>query len=235
MDNLLTRSHPIKRLLPSPLKRAARKALLSYKFGRAVQQVAQLQLGEPPPREMLSALRVGWDNLGWDSKLDYLEEITRRAATTLGPILECGSGLTTILLGLLAGRRGIETWSLEHDPRWHRRVAGAIAKHHVPKVNVCLAPLRDYDGFNWYDPPLTKMPDRFSLVVCDGPPDLDNSGRYGLLPVLGERLAPGAVILFDDAREQGQDEVLRRWAAEGGLRVELRETPEVSFAVVTCP
>ena len=53
--------------------------------------------------------------------------------------------------------------------------------------------------------------------------------------LLGERLAPGTVILFDDVREPGQPEVLRRWETESGVNVELRETEEVSFALVTCP
>jgi hypothetical protein len=47
-------------------------------------------------------------------RYDYLEEVIDRAARTSGPILECGSGLTSLLLGLYAGpsqcpRRG--RWS----------------------------------------------------------------------------------------------------------------------------
>jgi hypothetical protein len=56
-----------------------------------------------------------------------------------------------------------------------------------------------------------------------------------LLPILGDRLERNAVILFDDAREPGQPEVLKRWTAESGVTVELRESEEVSFALVTCP
>ena len=50
----------------------------------------------------------------------------------------------------------------------------------------------------------------------------------------GDRIKSGAVILFDDAREPGQPEVLERWTAERGVSVELRESEEVSFALVTC-
>jgi hypothetical protein len=138
-------------------------------------------------------------------------------------------------LGQVAGRRNVETWSLEHNAQWHGRVSKAIARHRVPGVHLCYAPLRDYQQFNWYDPPLAEMPERFGLVICDGPPDLANGGRYGLLPILGDRLAAGTVILFDDVREPGQPEVLRRWETERGVNVELRETEEVSYALVTCP
>jgi hypothetical protein len=210
-------------------------AILSYIFRRALRDLAKLQPGEIPSRELLQRLRLGWDNQDWDAKLDYLEEIAKRAVSTKGPILECGSGLTTLVVGYLAGKRNVETWSLEHNPDWHRRVMNAIADFNATGVNLCLAPLREYDGFNWYDPPLSNMPVNFSLAICDGPPDLENGGRYGLLPILGDRLESGAVVLFDDAREPGQPEVLRRWASERGVSVELRETEQVSFALVTCP
>ena len=226
---------PLKRLFPAQIKRPAKAALLSYLFRQAMRDVAKLAPGEMPSRELLKKLRLGWDNQGWDAKLDYMEDILRRALETKGPVLECGSGLTSLVLGQLVGRRGVETWSLEHNAQWHQRVSNAIKRHRVPGVHLCFAPLRDYEKFNWYDPPLAEMPARFSLVICDGPPDLANGGRYGLLPILGDRLASGTVILFDDVGEPGQPEVLRRWEVESGVNVELRETEEVSFALVTCP
>src|SRR5688572_12763294 len=222
---------PLKRLFPAQLKRPAKAALLSYIFRQAMREVAKLAPGEMPSRELLKKLRLGWNNQGWDAKLDYLEEILRRALETKGPVLECGSGLTTLLLGQVAGRRNVATWSLEHNAQWHGRVSKAIARHRVPGVPLCYAPLRDYQQFNWYDPPLAEMPARLRLVICDGPPDLAHGGRYGLLPVLGDRLAAGTVILFDDVREPGQPEVLRRWETERGVNVELRETEEVSYAL----
>jgi hypothetical protein len=183
---------------------------------------------------MLTKLRDGWDNQGFDAQLDYFEEILHRALATEGPVLECGSGLTTLLLGKVAGRRGVETWTLEHHTGWYQRIGKAIEDYRIPGLRYSYAPLRDYGEFNWYDPPLADMPRNFSLVVCDGPPDLAHGGRYGLMPVLGDRLKPGAVILFDDARRPGQPEVLQRWEAERGVSVELRESPDEWFAVVTC-
>lgn len=225
----------LKRLIPPQIKRPAKTAILSYIFRQAMRELANLPEGELPSPELLTKLRLGWNNQGWDAKLDYLDEILRQALSTEGPILECGSGLTTLIVGHVAGKRKSEIWSLEHNEGWYRRVANAIERHQVPGAHLCLAPLRVYDGFNWYDPPLDRMPEKFSLVICDGPPDLANGGRYGLLPVLGDRLAPGAVILFDDAQEPGQPEVLRRWGTEHGVSVQLRETEEISFALVTCP
>ena len=179
MRGFLELPRPIKRLIPPQIKRPARSAVLSYMFRQAMRDVAKLAPGQMPSRELLKKLRLGWDNQGWDAKLDYMEEILRRALETKGPVLECGSGLTTLLLGQLAGRRGVETWSLEHNAEWHGRVSSARARHRVQGVHLCFAPLRDYQEFNWYDPPLAEMPERFSLVICDGPPDT-RGGLRGL-------------------------------------------------------
>jgi len=234
LRSILELPRPVKRLIPAQIKRPARSLVLAYTFRQAMRELVRLPTGTMPSRDLLIKLRVGWDNLAWDAKLDYLEEILRRALVTEGPILECGSGMTTLLLGQIAGRRGVETWSLEHHDGWHRRVSKTIDDYRIPGVHHVYARLRDYGEFNWYDPPFAHMPREFGLVVCDGPP-LATGGRYGLLPVLGERIKSGAVILFDDAREASQPKVLQRWTAERGVRVELRETQEVSFAIVTCP
>jgi hypothetical protein len=94
----------LKRLIPAQIKRPARAALLSYIFRQAMRDLAKLSPGEIPSRELLKKLRLGWDNQGWDAKLDYLEEIISRAVVTEGPILECGSGLTSLVLGHLVVR-----------------------------------------------------------------------------------------------------------------------------------
>src|SRR5688572_10649779 len=106
----------LKRLVPRPVKRAVKEALLERKFRRALQRISRLSEGEVPTREMLVQLQIGWGNEGFAASYDYLEEVISRARSTMGPILECGSGLTSLLLGLVAGRRGVEIWSLEHVP-----------------------------------------------------------------------------------------------------------------------
>lgn len=223
----------LKRLVPAPLKRRAKEALLSRTFRRAVAEIDSLTLGEVPPREVLERLQLGWGNEGFAAQIEYLEEVARRAATTAGPILECGSGLTTILMGLLAGRRGVATWSLEHIPDWGARVVQSLKQFKIPHAQVRHALLRDYEGFSWYDAPLTELPMDFQLVICDGPPGATHGGRYGLLPVLGARLPAGSVILLDDATRLGEAEVLRRWVTEARMDVAMHEGRDGSFAVIT--
>jgi len=180
----------------------------------------------------LAELIRGWGNEDFAARLDYAEEVAKRAVSTKGPILECGSGITSILLGLLAGRRGIETWSLEHSLEWCEQVESVLRRSGIDQVNICHSALREYDDFSWYAPPLERMPKEFLLVVCDGPPGDGKGGRYGLLPILGERLPQGAFILLDDANRPGELEVLDRWTKEANLSVEVREGPEGIYAIV---
>lgn len=231
MSTSPNRFGPLKRLVPGPLKRAAKEALLDRKFRNAVRSVAQLPLGVVPPRELLNELSIGWGNEGFAAQTDYLEEVSRQAARTNGPVLECGSGLTTIMLGLLAGRRGVQTWSLEHFPEWQARVTKVVERFEVPNVQICSAPLRSYGEFTWYEPALSEMPEEFQLVICDGPPGATVGGRYGLLPVMGERLPPGSIILLDDATRPGELECLRRWTSETKLKIS--SPNENAFAVIT--
>jgi hypothetical protein len=224
----------IKKLVPRSVKLAAQAALCEYRFQRALQALLRLPAGETPPIALIEELAVAWGNEGFAAKGDYLLEICRQAARTSGPILECGSGLSTILLGVLAGRRGVSVWALEHIPEWAARSQKVLKSHQLHNVNLCLTPLQDYGEFTWYNKP-SGLPERFSLVVCDGPPLSVRGHRYGLMPVLGERLAEGGVILMDDTTLTEEQEVMQRWVQEFRVSVEMRYSPGRSFAILTCP
>jgi len=170
--------------------------------------------------------------LQWSAELEYLEEICRLAAKTNGSILECGSGLTTVLLALLARKRGITVWSLEHQPEWYDCVRKTLHKYRIENVNLCLAPLRSYGDFMWYSPPMEQMPRDFRLVVCDGPPGTTRGGRYGLFPVMNERIAWECIVLLDDAERENEAKVLRRWVQEANVQFRLAGTARM-FATVT--
>ena len=224
----------IKTLVPRSVKSAVKAALGAYRFERALHSLLRLPAGETPPVALIEQLAVAWGNEGFAAKDAYLLEICSRAARTSGPILECGSGLSTILLGVLAGRRGVSVWSLEHIPEWATRSQNILNRHRLHNVCLCLTPLRDYGEFTWYNPP-PGLPQRFSLVVCDGPPLSVRGHRYGLLPVLGERLTEGGVILMDDTALTEEQEVMQRWVQEFHVSVEMRYLLGRSFAILTCP
>lgn len=223
----------MKKLVPKPVKRVVWKLVQEHQLRSAIGAIADLSLGEIPSRQLLSDLIGGWDNDGFVADLDYADELARRATTTTGPILECGTGMTTIILGLLAGRRGVEIWSLENSEEWYHKISGTLERYGIKDVRISLAPLRDYGGFSWYDHAQLALPNEFSLVVCDGPPGTTHGGRYGLVPVLGNRLSAGSVILLDDAERPGEVESLDRWKTEVHLDIRVVEKSSGTFAVIT--
>lgn len=223
----------LKKLIPARLKSVVKAALQKHRIRRGVRTIAKLKHGELPTRQVLEYLSRGWGNDGFAANIDYLEEVARNAVTTEGPILECGSGLTTLLLGVLAGRRGIAVRSLEHSAEWQQRIAAVLKEHHIVNVEVLSSPLRDYGHFSWYDPPLQQLPNKFRFVVCDGPPGMTKGGRYGLLPVVGARLPQGAVIVLDDAGRPGEVELVNRWKQEVDLTVEMFDKPAGNYATLT--
>jgi len=161
---------------------------------------------------ILSELVRGWGNK-WSAQHEYLAACLEHARDADGPILECGSGLSTILLGAVAQVSGNSVWSLEHEPKYALTVQHFLDKYHLTSVKLCVAPLSAYDGFDWYTPPrFDSMPKKFSLVVCDGPPGTTRGGRYGLVPVMLERLGADCTILLDDGAREGEQDIAARWA-----------------------
>lgn len=174
-------------------------------------------------------LVYGWGG-GWSAGPEYLDAVAGAAVAERGPILECGSGLTTLVLAAIAHRTGSSVWTLEDDPDWFRAVESGLHRLRLT-ADVQLTPLRDYGEFDWYGTDPSLLP-TFSLVICDGPAGSTRGGRLGLLPVLGERLARGCTILLDDAGRASEQDVLRRWASQAPLSYEIRGE-ERPYAVVT--
>ena len=125
------------------------------------------------------------------------------------PILEIGSGLSTLVLAS-ACEKPRETWALEHDPAWLARLTSDAERCSVVDIQLCYAPLEPLEGENPEDPQAMKwyklppgLPKRFSLIFVDGPPRNTGNGRAGILQAmdLAAALAPGGVLVMDDAGE----------------------------------
>jgi hypothetical protein len=224
----------LKKLVPRSIKRPVKEMLLRRQLRHAIKTIGGLPVDESPSRSQLTDLITGWSNEGFAANLEYLEAVAEHSVKTKGPVLECGSGVTTILMGILCGKRNVAVWSLEHYDEWRERVSGVLADNGIAAARICSAPLVEYGEFVWYDPPLAQMPEAFSLVICDGPPGSTKGGRYGLLPVLGARLQD-ATILLDDAGRPGEAELIKRWENEARFQTEVRGDKERGFAVMRRP
>jgi predicted O-methyltransferase YrrM len=169
-----------------------------------------------------SELIQGWGNPHWCAGPEYLAAALREVAARDGDVLECGSGLSTVLLAAALRGGDRRLFVLEHDPRWAARVRRELRRFDVAApVVVCEAPLRALGEFHWYSSSLPSPPESFAAVFCDGPPGATPGGRYGLLPVVGARLRRDCVILLDDAARPEEQAIVDRWATERPLRREL--------------
>jgi hypothetical protein len=93
--------------------------------------------------------------------------------------------------------------ALEHEKEWFEKVAP-----YCPNVRLILAELGTFntDEWEWYkwtpDRRLAyhEFPQSYDLILVDGPPRGNTiGGRYGMMPVMEQFLAPGCIILLDDA------------------------------------
>lgn len=170
--------------------------------------------GELPPDDLLWALVYHWGNVGWSADVRYLKYLLNEVLTSRNlTILECGSGLTTVLLGVIADRQSHQLISLEHHSEWHDRMCGRLLKERIQNATVYHCPLKNHGDFEWYDVSPCNFLDTplIDLVVCDGPPAQTRGGRLGLPFVLGSALREGCVIAVDDTHRPSERRILDHW------------------------
>ena len=181
--------------------------------------------------ETLAALRGAWGN-PFTPPPELLLEGCRRALLSASGVLECGSGLTTVLLTVICEARKIPFAALEHDANWFEIARTALSYLGISGGHLRHAPLKEFGEFAWYDCRTAVLPPSFDFVLCDGPPGSTHGGRYGLLPIMASRLAPGCVVLLDDADREGEQAVLKRWNERFAVDIEFRGGPPHRFATV---
>ncbi|MBK8817064.1 MAG: class I SAM-dependent methyltransferase [Methylococcaceae bacterium] len=166
-----------------------------------------------PGHPVLLDLIYGWGNEAWSARDEYLAACITYALTTSGSILECGSGLSSILISAVVKQTNQRHWILEHKANWRNQVQGYLDFYGLDSTIVC-KPLKEYGDYCWYDVDTESLPADFSLVLCDGPPRRTKGGRYGLIPCMKEKLKPGCVILLDDANRKDELDIATRWECE---------------------
>ncbi|HEX6249920.1 MAG TPA: hypothetical protein VFZ56_00645 [Gemmatimonadaceae bacterium] len=233
----------IKARLPRSLKRAVRQRVLDpflrQASDRRLRKLVNSFRADPSSgTALLEQFRRAWGNESFSADVTYVSEVVSHVSRCSAPVLECGSGLTTLVAGLAAERRGVTVLSLEQDREWAEFVTQRLRRNAIHNVEVRYAPLRDYGGFVWYDVETVALPERFELVLCDGPAVFEEWGeahaqwRYGVLPVLAARSVRVDRILLDDATEPRAARLLRRWQQAFGMSHTLIQASDGDCAVV---
>ncbi len=137
--------------------------------------------------ETYNTLCKEWDN-HFSVGPDFLATIAALGRRGDGPVLETGSGITTLVLAAV----GAEVHSLEHDLKWAAKVLDMAAKLRLAdKINLYQTELKD----GWYDLERFSLPESFSMVLCDGPQK--QYGRFKLWQNMAKQISQ-AIWVRDD-------------------------------------
>lgn len=191
--------------------------------------------GSRPSPSLVARARRRWGNGGYAARQSFLERALDLVHEATGPVVECGSGLSTVLCLAQLRTRPLPYVALEHDPRWVRHVRLALRLVGLDPAPLLWAPLADFGDFSWYDLVGLRIPDRIALLLCDGPAGWVPGYRFGALPALAHRLAPGARILVDDIDRTGERATVVRWMQEYGLALEDPDLRLGSTALLRAP
>lgn len=208
--------------LTASLKRQPHgKTLTPHNLDRASQTVvaetqALLQLMEKYPTDAPLPQPMGWAmNPSGLLALTALIESTRPKT-----LVECGSGTSTIWIGLALRALGQgRLISLEHQGEYAAQSRARIAAHGLEDfVEIRLVELTPHDTprgeFRWYDLDVDSVPE-IDVLLVDGPPAATgHHARYPAVPILAHKLADGAVILVDDTSRKDEVEAIRFWQEE---------------------
>jgi len=186
-----------------------RNFLFRFELSRVARQPSLLY-----DKKTLSRLVYYWDN-PWSAREEYLSGIIDFLSNFSCPVLECGSGLTTLIVGELLKDKKVSLISLEHDEQWVIEMRRWLKRYNLGHVQIQHVSLKKYMDFDWYDVEerIVDFPS-FGCVICDGPPGSTRGGRYGVLPVMKGKLNNQGVVFLDDAARPGEKQVLKKWSNE---------------------
>jgi hypothetical protein len=232
--------------IPAVIKRPVRRALDAldrsqrmYALTSAIKELRrQAHAKDALDPQLLLDLRGAWGNLAFSADAMFLSEVARRTMTHTGPFLECGSGVSTIVAGVIAGQRGKRVWALEQDPAWYRYVSGILKRFEIANVTLWYTPLERYGDYVWFDLYGRSLPREFTDVFCDGPailkgewPDpVHSDWRVGLIPVFQARGIRFREVVLDDADDPRCARLRRLWE-DLGVSTEIVATPSGPFVL----
>jgi len=181
-------------------------------------------------RALLDRLGLAHDALphlgSWKADTGFLRHIvTQIEQQRPAVVVELGAGASTLVaakaLSLNGGGRLV---SLDQHEGFVNATRHWLADNAL-SVDIRHAPLdARIEGWpgRWYD--VDGLPERIDMIIIDGPPWSVHPLVRGAADSLFSRLAPGGVILLDDAARPGERLVARRWR---------KQWPDIDFRLAS--
>lgn len=169
--------------------------------------IPKVRAGTETESDYNEAFKYAGNNYAADAGV--LALVTGLARKCAGPIIETGSGLSSVFMAAATSQ---PVYSLEHIDHYAAQTIAWAEEAGVPNVGVCCAPLKDF----WYDMEKFPLPRKFSLGFCDGPPRMYGT-RMNFFAEFGRRCS---VIVVDDIKT---DHIfagkVHEWAEFNGMTV----------------
>lgn len=158
-------------------------------------------------------------------------------------VVECGSGISTVLLAReFKARASGHVYALEDDPAWCDLVREMLAERGLSNwATVVHAPLVEttVDGmsFRWYDrgaiEHVLALP-KIDALIVDGPKGATGSlARYPALPIFRHQLGESFMLLLDDGHRADETEIARLWRNRYNVAMSLRDTSRGQWEYVS--
>jgi hypothetical protein len=202
----------------------ARVAFHSRQHGidRCLQQL--LKADADPSSSLLAELYALWGDPLTPADEQFLRSCLAEARNSSGPILVCGAGLLTLVLGALCSateQRERQVWCLETDRHWANVVRSWLTEYRIHAAHVIQCQPKLFGDHVWYAVDIGRLAKSYQLVICDG----SRATPRGILGAIGRlegRLDPHFTVLARNVKEPIALKALHGWAS----------THEAKFALI---
>jgi hypothetical protein len=163
--------------------------------------IPRIRAGIETEDDYNEAFKYAGNNYASDAGV--LATVTRLARNCRAPIIEAGSGLSSVFMAAVCSDK---VYTLEHIDHYAAQTLAWAEEAQVSNLGICCAPLKDF----WYDVDKFELPNKFGLGFCDGPPRF-----YGTRLKFLERIAPRCTaVLVDDVKtDHHYLRAVHEWAA----------------------
>jgi len=176
-----------------------------------------IENNEKPSKALLKRLIYSWGNQGFSAQVDYLETCVNFGLSTEGTIVECGSGLSTLVLGVIAKHKNRKMISFEHIDFWAQKIQLIMDENQLNNI-LYVRKLKKYGDFEWYDIDNLEIP-TIGLCICDAPPSDTLGGRRGFFNLLKDKLESNSIILVDDTIREDEQLMIEEWKKQTPMEV----------------
>jgi hypothetical protein len=144
----------------------------------------------------------------------FLRSLLAEVRAAEGAILQCGSSLTTLILGSICDhdeRPKKQLWCLEADRHWANMMRSWLTEYRVNSAHVIHSSAKLFKNYVWYSLDPGRLAPEYHLVICDGN-RASVTGAVATVHRIADRLAPRFVVLIRNVGSAADMKELAAWA-----------------------